>query len=171
MCGIPRALDCSASLSVWSELGALCVERLAVFVPSLPHPLLSTVYQCDGCLSYQGHGGSWLGCQVFGTQPPQIQWVQWICLPLSNFFPGKLSKEHNIMSFGRPTMCPLEMSTLLENLKPFLLQTYLHSYKPVIHHYFFCQKVCSNRSFVLVTKFFVHILIHERCLPYPTKGK
>ena len=75
------------------------------------------------------------------------------------------------MSFGRPTMCPLEMSTLLENLKPFLLQTYLHSYKPVIHHYFFCQKVCPNRSFVLVTKFFVHILVHERCFPYPTKEK
>ena len=30
----------------------------------LPHPLLSTVYQCDGCLSYLGRGGSWLGCQV-----------------------------------------------------------------------------------------------------------
>ena len=29
-----------------------------------PPPLLFTVYQCDGCLSYQGHGGSWLGCQV-----------------------------------------------------------------------------------------------------------
>ena len=40
------------------------MERLAVFVPSLPHPLLSTVYQCDGCLSYLGRGGSWLGCQV-----------------------------------------------------------------------------------------------------------
>ena len=37
---------------------------LGVFVPSLPHPLLSTVYQFDGCLSYQGCGGSWLGCQV-----------------------------------------------------------------------------------------------------------
>ena len=26
--------------------------------------MLSTVYQCDGCLSSQGHGGSWVGCQV-----------------------------------------------------------------------------------------------------------
>ena len=34
------------------------------FVPSLPHPLLSTVYQRDGCLSYQARGGSWLGFQV-----------------------------------------------------------------------------------------------------------
>ena len=34
------------------------------FVPSLSHPLLSTVYQCDGCLSSLGRGGSWLGCQV-----------------------------------------------------------------------------------------------------------
>ena len=37
---------------------------LAVFVPFLPHPLLSTVYQCEGCLFSQGRGGSWLGCQV-----------------------------------------------------------------------------------------------------------
>ena len=64
MRGIPRALGCSAYLPVWREVGALCVERLAVFVPSLPHPLLSTVYQYDGCLSYLGRGGSWLGCQV-----------------------------------------------------------------------------------------------------------
>ena len=52
MRGRPRALDPSAYLSVWRE------------VPSLPHCLLSTVYQCDGCLSYLGSGGSWLGCQV-----------------------------------------------------------------------------------------------------------
>ena len=64
MRGIPHALGCSAYLSVWQEVGQLCVERLVVFVPSLPHPLLSTVYQCDGCLSYLGRGGSWLGCQV-----------------------------------------------------------------------------------------------------------
>ena len=32
---------------------------------SIPSPLLlSTVYQCDGCLYAWGHGGSWLGCQV-----------------------------------------------------------------------------------------------------------
>ena len=29
-----------------------------------PHPLLSTVYQCDGCLFFSGAWGSWLGCQV-----------------------------------------------------------------------------------------------------------
>ena len=40
------------------------MERLAVFVLSLPHSLLSTVYQCDGCLSYLGSGGSWLGWQI-----------------------------------------------------------------------------------------------------------
>ena len=32
MRGIPCALGCSAYLSVWREVGALCVERLAVFV-------------------------------------------------------------------------------------------------------------------------------------------
>ena len=31
MCGIPRALGCSTYLSVWREVGALCVERLVVF--------------------------------------------------------------------------------------------------------------------------------------------
>ena len=65
MHGIPRALGRRAYLSVGREVGALFVEHLAVFVPSLPHPSLSTVYQCDGCLSYLGHGGSWLGCQVW----------------------------------------------------------------------------------------------------------
>ena len=52
MHGIPCALGCRAYLSVGREVGALWVEGLAVCVPSLPHPLLSTVYQCDGCLSY-----------------------------------------------------------------------------------------------------------------------
>ena len=63
MSGTPHALGCGAYLPVWREVGALCVECLEVFVSSLPHPLLSTVYQCDGCLSHQGRGGSWLGCQ------------------------------------------------------------------------------------------------------------
>ena len=41
------------------------MERLAVFPHhTSPHPLLSTDYQCDSCLSSQGRGGSWLGCQV-----------------------------------------------------------------------------------------------------------
>jgi len=64
MRGILLALGSSAYLSVWQEKGALCVECLAVFVPSHPHPLLSTVYECGGCLSSRGCGGSWLGCQV-----------------------------------------------------------------------------------------------------------
>ena len=64
MHGIPRAPGRRAYLSEERELGALCVERLVVFVSSLLHPLLSTVYQCDGCLSYQGRRGSLLGCHV-----------------------------------------------------------------------------------------------------------
>ena len=38
-------------------------------VSPLPHllPLLSIVYWCDGCLSSQRHGGSWLGCQVLSA--------------------------------------------------------------------------------------------------------
>ena len=64
---IPCALGCRAYGSVWREEGALCVECLAVFtsLPPSPHPLFSTVYQCDGCLSSWGREGSWLGCQVF----------------------------------------------------------------------------------------------------------
>ena len=46
MPGIPCALSRRAYLSVGQEVGASCVERLVVFVPSLPHPLLSTVYHC-----------------------------------------------------------------------------------------------------------------------------
>ena len=64
MRGIPLALRDRVYLSVWREEGALGVESLAVFVPSCPHPLVSTVYQCDGSLSSRGRGGSWLGCQV-----------------------------------------------------------------------------------------------------------
>ena len=42
MSGITRALGRGAYLSVWREERALCLERLAVFVPSLPLPRLST---------------------------------------------------------------------------------------------------------------------------------
>ena len=60
MCWIPCALRGTVYSWVWQEEGAFCVECLAVF-PSLP--LLSTVYQCDRCLSSRGRGGSWLVCQ------------------------------------------------------------------------------------------------------------
>ena len=65
------------------EGGALWVECLAVFVPSLPHPLLSTVYQTDGCLSYLGRGGSWLGCQVLPaiSQSPSWSWLPIVVAP------------------------------------------------------------------------------------------
>ena len=38
-------------------------------VSPLPHllPQLSIVYQCDKCLSSQGHGGLWLGGQVLSA--------------------------------------------------------------------------------------------------------
>ena len=41
----------------------LCGAFSGLFPPSLLS-LISTVYQCEGCLSSQGHGGSWLVCQV-----------------------------------------------------------------------------------------------------------
>ena len=52
--GITHALGCNAYLSVWWEVGALHVVCLALFAPSFPHPLLSTLYQCDRRLSCRG---------------------------------------------------------------------------------------------------------------------
>ena len=57
-------MGCSAYLSVWREVGALCVERLAVFVPSLPTLCFPLCISVTGARFSQGHGGSWLGCQV-----------------------------------------------------------------------------------------------------------
>ena len=91
MRGIPRALGCSAYLSVWPEVGALCVERLAVFVPSLPTPLLSTVYQCDGSLSYQGRWGSCPSCQVL----PAISAVSILEL-VANSGSSRMSRAPNL---------------------------------------------------------------------------
>ena len=62
MRGIPRALGCIAYLSVWREVGALCVERLAVFVPSLPTLCFPLCISVTGAHSSRGRGGSWLGC-------------------------------------------------------------------------------------------------------------
>ena len=57
----------------------MCGAKLAVFVPSLPHPLLSTVCQCDGCLSNKGmgpHGWVVRLCQ------PSVQSPSWSWLPV-----------------------------------------------------------------------------------------
>ena len=95
MHGIPCALGCRAYLSVGREVGALCVECLAVFVPSLPHPLLSTVYQCDGCLSYIGRERSWLGCQVL----PAISVVSILEL-VANGSSSRMSRATNLQSLS-----------------------------------------------------------------------
>ena len=63
------------------------------FVPSLPLPLLSTVYQCDGCLSYLGRGGSWLGCQVW----PAISAVSILEL-VANSGSSRMSRAPNLHS-------------------------------------------------------------------------
>ena len=91
--GIPRAPGRRAYSSVGREVGAVCVERLAVFVPSLPHPLLSTVYQCDGYRSYLGRGGSWLGCQVW----PAISAVSILEL-VANSRSSRVSRAPNLHS-------------------------------------------------------------------------
>ena len=61
---IARALAYSAYLLVWREVGALCVECLAVFVPSLPTLCFPLCISVMGACFSRGHGGSWLGCQV-----------------------------------------------------------------------------------------------------------
>ena len=65
-------LPCVGFLVLWVvELIGVLGRRsilcgvLSSFSPTLSLlPLLSTVDQCDGCLSSQGSGASWLGCQV-----------------------------------------------------------------------------------------------------------
>ena len=96
MLGISRAQGCRAYSPVGREVGALCVERVAFFfVPSLPHPLLSTVYQCDGCLSSLGCGGSWLGCQVL----PAISAVSILEL-VANSGSYRMSRAPNLHSLS-----------------------------------------------------------------------
>ena len=65
------------------------------FVPSLPHPLLSTVYQCDGCLSYLGRGGLWLGCQVL----PAISAISILEL-VANSGSSRMSRAPNLHSLS-----------------------------------------------------------------------
>ena len=94
MHGIPRAPGHRGYSSMGREAGAVCVERLAVFfAPSLPLPLLSTVYQCDGCLSYLGRGGSWLGFQVW----PAISAVSILEL-VANSGSSRMSRAPNLHS-------------------------------------------------------------------------
>ena len=93
VCLCMHEIPLRAYSSVGREAGAVCVKRLAVFVPSLPHPLLSTVHQCDGCLSYLGRGGSWLGCQVW----PAISAVSILEL-VANSGSSRMSREPNLHS-------------------------------------------------------------------------
>ena len=80
----------------------MCGALISGFSSPPPPSLLSTVYQCDRCLSPHGRGGSWLGCQVLpaigavsilelaaksgssrmsqATQPPQSDKVVYIIL-------------------------------------------------------------------------------------------
>ncbi len=48
---------------------------------------------------------------------------------------------------------------------------YLHCDKSVINHHFFCQEICSNSSFILITELPIHILVHQWCLPNPVETK
>ena len=79
MRGIPRALGWSAYLSVWWEVGALCVERLAVFVPSLP-PLCFPLYiSVTGACLLMGVGAhDW----VIRFCQPWVQSLSWSWLPI-----------------------------------------------------------------------------------------
>ena len=75
--GIPRALGCSAYLSVWQEVGVLCVERLAVFVPSLPtlcFPLCISVTGACLLAGMGAHGWVVRFCQPL-VQSPSLSWL------------------------------------------------------------------------------------------------
>ena len=50
-------------IGVAGRRSSLCGNVSGISLPPSPS-LLSTVYQCDGCLSSRGCGGSWLVCQV-----------------------------------------------------------------------------------------------------------
>ena len=62
MLQIPFALGCRAYLLVWLEELRSILCRVFRFLHR--HPSTSLVCQFDRCLSFQGHGGLWLGCQV-----------------------------------------------------------------------------------------------------------
>ena len=74
---IPRALGCNTYSSLWLSF---MLSVSAVFVPFLPYPLLSTVYQCDGCPSPQWCGGLWLAGQVLPAN--LVQSPPWSWLPI-----------------------------------------------------------------------------------------
>ena len=45
-----------------------------------------------------------------------------------------------------------------------ILATYLHSDQTIIDNHFLGEKICTNSSFVLIGKFVIHILVHQRGL-------
>ena len=71
-------------------------------------PLLSTVYQCDGCLSYLGRGGSWLGCQVW----PAISAVSILEL-VANSGSSRMSRAPNLHSLRATKLFTVFYSILL----------------------------------------------------------
>ena len=79
MRGIPCALGWSAYISVWREVGVLCFERLAVFVPSLPplcFPLYISVTGACLLVGVGAHGWVVRFCQ------PLVQSPSWSWLPI-----------------------------------------------------------------------------------------
>lgn len=47
----------------------------------------------------------------------------------------------------------------------------LHGDQPVIHHHLLGEEVSSNSGLILITKFIIHILIHQRGLANSVEGK
>ena len=79
MRGIPCAVGWSAYLSVWQEVGALCFERLVVFVASLPplcFPLYISVTGACLLVGVGAHGWVVRFCQ------PSVQSPSWSWLPI-----------------------------------------------------------------------------------------
>ena len=146
---IPCALDCGAYLLVWWEEGGFCVEHLSVF--PLPFPsLLSTVHQCDQCLSSQGHGvHGWVVrfCQ------PSVQSISILELATNNNYycgSSRMSQAPNLHLVTQLLICALPFFLLfflagnswLEKLSSCL--PYWHS-DPKLSYY----NSCGIHSFVL----------------------
>ena len=69
------------------------------------------MYQCDGCLSYLGRGGSWLGCQVW----PAISAVSILEL-VTNSGSSRMSRAPNLHSLRATKLFTIKWKILFMEL-------------------------------------------------------
>ena len=101
--GIPRALGCSAYLSVWQEVGVLCVERSAVFVPSLLtlcFPLCISVTGACLLAGVGAHGWVVRFCQPL-VQSPSWSWLPIVEAPGCLRHPASTQQRSCLFNLGQ----------------------------------------------------------------------